>query len=165
MSWQLWETEMGALTGKQHISREQYSQVIATAYHNCILRHFDAMTGGGKVFGLEAKLQPLYEGVLQICNANLGGHSPVNFVQQLQLLIMQYWTGVWISGPTGIVALTSPGSFTSPYVGPNLDFRIILKVYGGCFRAHLATLTGVYTSTVVPGLVTPWSGGFLQTIG
>ncbi len=165
MSWQLWETEMGALTGKQHVSREQYSQVIASAYHNCILRHFDSMTAGGKAIGMGGKLQPLYEGILNMCNANIGSHNQVNFVQQLQPLIMQYWAGGVIAGPTGVVTVLSPGTFISPMVSPNLDFKIILKVYGGCFRTHLATLTGTYVSSVVPGLVTPWSGGFLQTIG
>jgi hypothetical protein len=152
------------LTGQQHVSKEQFAQTVSSAYNQVVLLHFDSMTAGGKVVNSAPKLMPLYQGVLSICNLNIQQHNQTNFLQQLAPHIQTYWAGIIITGPTGIVTVTSPGSFTGIPVLPNNNFNILLNAMIAAFRIHILTLTGQYVSSVVPGLVSPWSGIFLQTI-
>jgi len=169
MSWQLFQSSMGVLTGLQHVSREQFSDILSKSYHECILRHFDALTAGGVVMGAEAKLKPFRNGILNICEANLGTHDDINFLEQITPLIYTYWAGLTIIGPTGLVVITGTGNYIAPKCPQNLNFNIILNNFMlPAFRCHIATLIGIYTSTVIltpVPLVLPWSGGFLQTIG
>lgn len=167
MSWKLYQASMGVLTGIQHVSHTQFADVMSKSYHECVLRHFDALTAGGVVVGADAKLQPLKEGILSVCEANLGTHDDVNMLEQITPYIYEYWAGLAIIGPTGVVAITGTGNYIAPKCPQNFNFNIILNNYMlPSFRCHIATLVGVYTSTVIltPLLVLPWSGGFLQTI-
>jgi len=155
---------MYALIGKQHVSRFEFSLTLATAYHECVLRHYDAFTAGGVVINTAPKIQALYQGILQIAEMNRKSHKDVNFVQQIEPYIYVYWTGAVIIGPTGIVNVTSPGSWVSIHIKQNFDFNVILYAFESAARIHLATLTGIYTSTVIqPPITTPWSGASLQT--
>lgn len=155
-----------ALTGMQHVSRVQYSQKMSQAYHNCVLRHFETLTSGGTVVNTSANIPILFQGFLQVCEQNLQQHNNVNWVQQIGQFVIQYWTGALITGPTGFVNVTSPGTWTGVPVVQNFDFNIILYAFEAAARVHMASLTGIYTSTVViipPPLTTPWSGALLQT--
>lgn len=166
MSWTTFHSECMALTGMTHVSRVQFAEKMATAYHNCILRHFETLTSGGTVVNTSPKLPMLIQGFLAVCNQNMAQHNQVNWIQQIGQFILQYWVGALITGPTGFVNVTSTGTWTAPPVAPNYDFNIILYTFEAVARTHLVTLTGIYTSTVViipPPMTTPWSGGLLQT--
>lgn len=164
MSWSVFHTKCMALTGMKHVSRVQYSQIMSSAYHESVLRHFDTMTGGGVVINTSPKLLTLYNGFLSICETNMGQHNAVNWLQQVGSFIITYWTGAVITGPTGVVTVTSPGTWTAPPVVQNLDFNIILYTFEAVARVHIATLLGTYVSSVVPGVTAPWSGALLATI-
>lgn len=166
MSWQLFRTECMALTGNPHVTETQFAQKLSQAYHNCILRHFESLTAGGVVINTAPKLPVLFQGFLQVCTQNKLQHNQVNWVQQVGNYITLYWTGAMITGPTGFVNVTSPGSWTAIPTAPTLDFNMFLLAFETSARIHLLTLTGIYTSTVViipPPLTTPWSGALLQT--
>lgn len=166
MSWKLFASSMGVLTGIQHVSRDQFSDVMSKSYHECVLRHVDTMTGGGKVLGAEAKLKPFRDGILSICESNLGTATDINFLEQITPLIYAYWAGLTVLGPIGVVAITGTGTYTSPKCPQNLDFNVILSQYMlPAYRVHIATLIGIYTTTViVPPFTSPWSGGSLITM-
>lgn len=167
MSWQLFRSSMGVLTGNQHVSHDQFSDVLSKSYHECVLRHVDMMTGGGAVIGADSKLKPLKEGILSICEQNLSSGGDPHFLEQLTPFLYAYWAGLTVIGPIGVVAITGTGTYTSPKVVQNLDFNIILTHMVTSYRVHISTLIGIYTSTVIltPLLVCPWSGGSLQTMG
>lgn len=150
------------LTGQQHISVPQFSQTISDAYHQSILLHFDSMSGGGKVVNTSPKLPVFNQQLMAQCQANLGGGSSVNLLQQMGPMIQAYWAGASIVGPTGTVVVTSPGTWVGIDVPPNTNFNIILNQMITEFKVHLTTLVGIYTSNTVPGLVTGWSGTLLQ---
>lgn len=154
-----------ALTGMQHVSRVQYSNQMSSAYHECVLRHLDTLTAGGTVINTAPKLPMLNQGFLAVCEQNMMTHQNVNWIQQIGQYIITYWTGASIVGPTGTVTVTSPGSWTGPPVVQNLDFNVILYTFEAAARIHIMSLTGIYVSSVVPGVTSPWSGALLQTIG
>lgn len=167
MSWSIFHTECMALTGQKHVSRQQYAQKMSQAYHNCVMRHFESLTGGGVVVNTAANLPALYQGFLVTGEMNMVQHKNVNWVQQIGKYIMAYWAGAFISGPTGFVNVTYTGSWTAIPVPQNLDFNLILLAFANTARIHLLTLMGIYTSTVViipPPVTTPWSGALLVTI-
>lgn len=152
-----------ALTGMTHVSRVQYSQIMASAYHESVLRHFDTLTAGGTVINTAPKLPALVQGFLSVCEMNMGQHQGVNWLSQIGTYIITYWTGAMIIGPTGTVTVASPGSWIGPPVVQNLDFNIILYTFEAAARIHIMSLTGIYVSSVVPGVTSPWSGALLQT--
>lgn len=164
MSWSLFHTKCMALTGMTHVSRVQYSQIMSSAYHESVVRHFDTLTAGGRVINTSPKLPLLNQGFLATCEMNLQQHQGVNWLQQIGKYIISYWTGAIIVGPTGTVTVTSPGSWLGPPVVQNLDFNIILYTFEAAARIHIMSLTGIYVSSVVPGVTSPWSGALLQTI-
>lgn len=165
MSWSLFKTKCMVLTGQQHISVPQFAQTISDAYHQAISLHFDSMTAGGKLVNNAPKFPILYQQILAQCNANLASQSEIHLLNQIGPFIQSYWTGLTILGPTGTVVITSPGVYVGVPVVQNLDFNIMLDMMVLTFRTHLMTLTGIYTSSVVPGLVVPtWSGALLVAL-
>lgn len=164
MSWSLFHTECQALTGMKHVSRVQYSQILSSAYHNCAMRHFDTMTAGGTALTQTAKQPILFNGFLSMCESNLTQHTEINWLKQIGQYVKLYWVGAIITGPTGVVTLTSTGTWSAPVIKQNLDFSIMIYSFIAAARIHLMTMTGQYVSTVLPGVVTPWSGAMLQTI-
>jgi hypothetical protein len=91
-------------------------------------------------------------------------YNNINWVQQIGKYITQYWAGAIIIGPTGIVNVTSTGTWKAPPVKQNYDFNIILWLFEATARIHIMTLVGTYTSTVLPGVVSPWSGALFQSV-
>lgn len=164
MSWSLFKTKCNVLTGPQHISKELFAQTIADAYHQAVSLHFDSMTAGGKLINNAPKLPLLYQGILSMCTANLASHQDVDFLKQIGPFFVQYWIGLTIIGPTGTVIVTSPGQWNNIKVIQNQNFQIILNALIVSCRTHIMTLTGTYTSSVVPGVVSPWSGALLQSL-
>lgn len=164
MSWSLFKTKCSVLTGPQHISVPQFAQTISEAYHQAVSLHFDTMTAGGRLVNNVPKLPLLNQQILAQCNANLASQNEVYILNQIGPFIQSYWTGLIITGPTGIVTIISPGTWVGIPVVQNFDFNILLNMMITCFRTHIMTLTGQYVSTVVPGVTAPWSGALLQSL-
>jgi hypothetical protein len=164
MSWSLFKTKCAVLTGPQHISKTQFAQVIADAYHSAVSLHFDSMTAGGKLINNAPKLPILQQQIQVWCTANLASSGEVDFLKQIGPAFVQYWTLLSIVGPTGNVIVSSPGVWTNIKVVQNYDFNILLNALILSCRIHLTTLTGTYTSSVIPGVVSPWSGISLQSL-
>lgn len=164
MSWSLFKTKCMVLTGQQHISVPQFAQTIADAYHQAVTLHFDTMTAGGVIVNNAPKFPILYQQILAQCNANLASQSEVHILNQIGPFILSYWTGLVITGPTGVVTVLSPGTWVGVPVVQNFDFNIMLNMMITCFRTHIMTVTGQYVSSVVPGVVSPWSGALLQAL-
>ena len=163
MSWSLFKTKCNVLTGQQHVSKEQFAQTIASAYHQCVSLHFDTMSGGGKLTNNAPKLPILNQQILAVCTANLASHADVDFLKQIGPAFVNYFVGIVITGPTGVVTITSPGQWNNVKVPQNLDFQIILNALMISCRTHIMTLTGTYVSNILP-ISTPWSGALLQSM-
>lgn len=164
MSWSLFKTKYLTLTGRQHVTTELFARTIATAYDDVINLHFDSMTAGGKVINSAPKLLPFYQGILSICTQNLNTHNDVMFLQQIGIYVQAYWAGIIIVGPTGTSSVLSSGIWTPIPVKQNFNVTILLDAMIMCFRNHIMTLTGLYVSSVIPGVSSPWSGASLQTL-
>lgn len=164
MSWSLFKTKCNVLTGPQHVSKELFAQTIAESYHQVMTLGFDSMTAGGKLVNNAPKLPNLYNNILSICSANLSSHQDVDFLKQIGPFFVSYFTGLIITGPTGTVTITVPGQWNSIKVVQNFDFQIILNALIVSCRTHIMTLQGQYVSSVVPGVVAPWSGALFQTL-
>lgn len=152
------------LVGGTHVSVPMFAQTIADAYHTTISLHFDSMSGGGKIVNNTPKFPILYQQILQQCNANMATHSQIQLIQQIGPMIMNYWAGISIIGPLGNVTVLSPGSFVGLPVIQNNNFNIMLDAMIMSFRTHLLTITGVYVSSVVPGVTAPWGGSLMQCL-
>ncbi len=164
MSWNIFFTECMALTGMRHVSRTQYARTLATAYHTCVQRHYETMSSGGKITNADPKYQGLFQGFLSMCEQNLHRHGDINWISQVGVYVQQYWPGIIMTGPTGIVTVNTTGTWLAPKVRQNYDFRIIIYSLIATARVHIKTLTGTYVSTVLP-ITSPWSGTLLNVIG
>lgn len=165
MSWSLFKTKCSVLTGPQHISVTQFAQTIADAYHQAVSLHFDTLTAGGVLVNNAPKFPLLYQQILSQCNMNLQSSSQsIDLIKQIGPFIISYWTGLIITGPTGVVTVTSPGQWNAIPVVPNQNFDIWLNAFMLAARTHIMTLTGVYVSSVVPGVTSAWSGALFQSL-
>jgi hypothetical protein len=164
MSWSLFKTKCAVLTGPQHISETQFAQTIADAYHSAVSLHFDSMTAGGKLINNAPKLPILQQQIQMWCSMNRTTSQDVDFLKQIGPAFIQYWTLLSIIGPTGSVIVTSPGVWNNIRVTQNFDFQIILNALILSCRVHLTTLTGIYTSSVIPGVTAPWNGTMFQSL-
>lgn len=164
MSWSLFKTKCSVLTGPQHISEIQFAQTIGDAYHQAVSLHFDSMTAGGKIVNNAPKFPILVQQIQNLCTQNRSSSGDVDFLKQVGPYIKQYWTGLVIVGPTGIVTVSNTGTWSNIKVAQNLDFSIIMNAMILSFRTHIMTLKGTYVSTVVPGVSSPWSGGSLISL-
>ena len=160
----MFKTKCNVLTGQQHVSKEQFAQTIASAYHQCVSLHFDTMSGGGKLTNNAPKLPILNQQILAVCTANLASHADVDFLKQIGPAFISYWTGgLTMAGPCGTSTVLNPGQWNNVKVPPNLDFQIILNALMISCRTHIMTLTGTYISNTLP-ISTPWSGGLLTSL-
>lgn len=164
MSWSLFKAKCNVLTGPQHVSVELFAQTITSGYHQAVSLHFDSMTAGGKIINNAPKLPVFYNQFLAQCNANLASHNEIHILNQMGPMILNYWSSLTIVGPTGTSQIISPGVWTGIPVIQNQDFQIILNAMITCFRVHITTLTGIYTSSILPGVTAPFSGVMLQSL-
>lgn len=164
MSWSLFKTKCAVLTGPQHISKEQFAFTIADAYHQAVTLHFDTLTAGGVLVNNAPKFPILYQNILTQCNANLVSHQEIDFLKQIGPAILSYHAGGIIVGPTGTVTITSPGSWNNIKIEQNFDFQILLNAMIISFRTHIMTMSGVYVSSVVPGVTSVWSGALFTSL-
>lgn len=158
MSWSLFKTQCNVLTGNPHVTTQLFASTIANAYHSCMSLHFDTLTGGGVLVNNTPKLPALQSSILQYCELNRQSTADVDLLQQLGPSFITYHLGGLITGPTGNVVVSSGGTWSNVKTPPNTNFQIILTNLEMACRVHLTTLVGTYTSTVVPGVVSPWSG-------
>lgn len=164
MSWSLFKTQCNVLTGNPHVTTQLFAKTIANAYHSCMSLHFDSMTGGGVLTNNAPKLPILEQSILQYCELNRQTTADVDLLQQLGPSFILYHTGlVWI-GPTGTNLTVSPGTWQNVKTPPNTNFQIILNNLVVACRTHLMTITTTYTSSVVPGLVSPSTGALFQCL-
>ena len=164
MSWSLFKTKCNVLTGPQHISTELCAQTITSGYHQAVSLHFDSMSAGGKIVNNAPKLPILYNQFLAQCKANLAQHNEIHILNQMGPMILNYWAGIIIQGPTGTSSVLNPGTWTGIPVVQNFDFQIILNAMITCFRTHIMTLQGQYVSSVLPGVTSSWAGPMLQSL-
>lgn len=164
MSWSLFKTQCNVLTGNPHVTTQLFASTIANAYHSCMSLHFDSMTGGGVLTNNAPKLPVLEQSILQYCELNRQSTADVDLLQQLGPSFILYWTGlIWI-GPTGTNLVINPGQWSNVKTPPNTNFQIILNNLVVACRAHLMTITGTYTSSIIPGLVAPSTGALFQCL-
>ncbi len=164
MSWSVFKAKCNVLTGSPHVTKELFAQTLADAYHTCVSLHFDSLTAAGVLTNNAPKLPLLYQQILSTCSANLASHQDVDFLKQIGPAIVSYWTGLSILGPTGTVTITSPGQWQNTKVPPNTDFQIILNAFMIASRTHIISLQGIYVSSVVAGVTSPWSGALFQSL-
>lgn len=162
MSYQLFKTEILAKLNKTHTSKTKTAGILATAYTNLILRHFEVLTGGGVFSMSSTKTQPLKMQIQSVFMQNYTSHNRVNLWSQLSPGIMTFWTGQICMGTTGIVAVTSPGTFMGPPIPESNNPAIWIDMFSYVSAIHLKTLVGTYTNYVT-GITVPWSGTLLQT--
>lgn len=164
MSWSVFKAKCNVLTGNPHVTKELFAQTIADAYHTCVSLHFDSLTAGGKLTNNAPKLPILNQQILAVCTANLASHQDVDFLKQIGPAIIAYWSGLVIIGPTGTTTIVSPGVWQNAKVPPNTDFQVILNAFMIAARTHIISLTGIYVSSVVVGVTSPWNGSLFQSL-
>lgn len=162
MSFQLFKQEILGRIGKQHESRTKTSKIIADAYVNLIMRHFETISGGGQFMTIQSKKQILARGIQNNFEMNIKSDRRINVWDQLAPHIYSAWTGNQCIGPTGMVMITGTGVFKGPPIPENDDPKIWLEVFCGVIAVHLTTLIGTYTNFVT-GVTIPWSGVLLKT--
>lgn len=158
MSWSLFKTQCNVLTGNPHVTTQLFANTIANAYHTCMSLHFDSMTGAGVLTNNAPKLPLLTQTILQYCELNRQSTADVDLLQQIGPAFISYHLGGLIVGPTGTVVVSSGGTWSNIKTPPNTNFQIILNNLQIACMVHLTTLVGTYTSTIIPGVVSPWSG-------
>lgn len=162
MSYQVFKAEILAGNVKPHNSKTKPARVIASAYTNLIMRHFETLTGGGQYLTAKAK-QPILQASLQkIFTASLSEQSRKNQLQKWDNAIYTFWKGAVIPGPLGVVTINNTGKWVAPYIPENSDNEIWLKILLGVIATHLKTMTGMYLNFVT-GATTSWSSALLVT--
>ena len=164
MSWSVFKAKCNVLTGNPHVTIDLFADTIAGAYHDCVSLHFDTLTGGGQLTNNQPKKPILSQQIKSFCEINRNTTNSVELLQQIGPAMVSYWVGLIITGPVGFVTITSPGTWSHIPTPPNTNFQIILNNFMLCARTHIMTLTGIYTSTTVPGVTSPWSGALLQSL-
>jgi len=158
MSWSLFKTQCNVLTGNPHVTTSLFANTIANAYHSCMSLHFDSLTAMGVLTNNAPKLPILTQQILQIAEMNRQSAADVDFLKQIGPAFVNYHLAGIIVGPAGTTTITSPGQWNNLKVPPNQNFQVILTNLEMACRVHLTTLVGTYVSSVVPGVVSPWSG-------
>ena len=152
------------MTGNPHVTTQLFAKTIANAYHSCMSLHFDSMTGGGVLTNNAPKLPVLEQSILQFCELNRQTTADVDLLQQLGPSFILYWTGLIFVGPLGTNTVVSPGTWQNVKTPPNTNFQIILTNLEMACRTHIMTITGLYVSSVVPGVTSPSSGALFQCL-
>lgn len=163
MSYQTFKAEVLAGLTKPHTDKMKPARILATAYHNLILRHIESLTGGGVFLLGTAKLPGLIAGFHAAFTQNLASaNKRVNIFQQLAPYIYTYWAGNTALGALGVAIVSGTGSFSGPIIPESNSPTLWLDVFIGVIAIHLKTITGTYTN-YVSGATTPWSGVTLLT--
>lgn len=162
MSYRLLKSELKVQLFKQHNDRYKFAKVLSNAYVKFVMRHFDTLTGGGKPAGITAKGTVLKRQIQTILDKNFKSERKINFFNDLEPFIKTFWTGVTITGPTGIVIINNPGIFKGPPVIENNNIDIWLGILNGVIGIHMLSMTGIYTNAYT-GITVPWTSALLKT--
>lgn len=163
MSYETFKGEILAGQIKPHTDKTRGARVIAQAYTNLVLRHFETLTGAGQYFSAPAMTATLQAGLQGVFTQNL--LSETNRVPQFNKwapYIYSYWAAATIPGPLGIVVVTYTGNWVGPVMPETNDPQLWLRVLSGIIYTHIISLAGTYTNYFT-GITSPWSGGLLLT--
>jgi hypothetical protein len=163
MSFQLFKTELKAKLGIQHSDRAKLARVLALGYDKLANRHFDIITGGGKLIASSVRVPALQIGIQTVLERNLASSTRINFFNDISPFIKSYWAGMLIIGGTGQVIISNTGVFKGPPVVENNSIDIWLNIFQGVASIHLLTMTGTYTNYYT-GVTVPWSSASLKSI-
>lgn len=162
MSYQLFKAELKQKVYIQHKDANKFPAAFATAYNNLVMRHFDTLTGGGKLVRISAGKPLLETSIKSIMMLNRVNSAEINWFNQIAPFIKLYWTAQQIIGPTGFVTITYPGEWIGPYIKQNNNINIFINTLVGVISTHIMTMVGTYTNAYT-GITTPWSGALLRT--
>ena len=163
MSYSLFQAEILAGLRSPHSDKTRGAEVIAKAYTNLILRHFETLTGAGQYYSAPTKTAILQSGLQTIFLQNLSAET--NRVSQFNKggpYMKLFWAGAVIPGPLGIVTVTNTGTWKGPVMPENNDPTLWLRVLCGITATHLLSLSGTYLNFYT-GATSAWSGGLLLT--
>ena len=165
MSWSLFMAKCNSKLGGGTQDKKEFVDTLMNEYHNSIKRHVDVMSTGTQY---STTPDPIIQ-VLDIWTT-LNSMSPpsvaanVNFLDQLKFVIPIYWIGGVITGPLGVTNVLFPGLWLPVDLSANTNFMVMLGKISQLARLHLLTMFGLYTNSAT-GIVLPWSGGSLLTVG
>jgi hypothetical protein len=145
MSYFLFKAELLASLVPPHQSKTKQARVIADAYTDLVLRHFEVMTGGGRAILAPTRTSVLRNGLQSVFDANRKyGARPVNVFTQMAPAFYSYWNGQTVVGPLGYATVTFPGIFKGPTIPGNLNYAAWLNIFCAVLAAHIMTLGGTY---------------------
>lgn len=163
MSYSLFRMELLSKLKKQHDSRTKFASTLAKAYDKFANRHFEVLSGGGRLIATQARVPILQAGIQLIMEKNLLSRSRVNLINDLEPYIKAYWSGMLIIGGAGQVIITNAGFLKGPPIIENNNLEIMIAILIGCLSIHMLTMTGTYVNYYT-GVTTPWSSVLLRTI-
>lgn len=139
---------------------------IADQLESTMRMHFDTATAAGQIIanpGVVKGMKAYLVGEV-LANYKNTALNKIQHAKQIAHAAQMYWIGRQIDGPIGTTIILFPGIWTSPDLIHNLIpnakqwvDRVAISMY-----LQKLSLLGITLSKAVPGLVTPWTGAFLQ---
>lgn len=166
MSWSLFQLQCNNKLGGGTQDSSEFVKTLMGEYHNSVKRHFDVMSAGN-TFTTTPDLIIQALDIWTKLNSMMppGTVASVNFLDQLKFIIpLGYWSAASITGPMGFTQVIFPGVWIPVELKANLNFLVMLSKISQLSQLHIKTLFGVYTNSAT-GLVVPWSGTSLMTVG
>lgn len=163
MSYTLFKLEMISSLMPPHKSGTLQASTIARAYDNLVMRHFEVLTGAGRVVGSSARIPILQQGFQTVFSINRkSGFSKLNIWTMMSPFIYAYWAGMTGIGPLGNFVVIFPGVFRGPPVKESNNFENWLNMFCAISYSHILSLAGIATLTYGPvPIIVPWSGVLL----
>lgn len=159
MSYRLFKAELLSNLTPGHGSKTRQASTIANAYGRLVSRHFEVLTGGGRVVTAQSRTPILRAGLQAVFTANrLYGRVPLNIFTQMSPAFYAYWGGQTIVGPLGTATVLFPGLFRGPRLNPSDDVESWINIFCAVAAAHIMTLGGIYRNNFPVPIITPWSG-------
>lgn len=179
MSWTIFKERM-IQTGRNQRSSsiENYAKSFVREYDSCIKRGADSLN---QVALQRGNVDLMEQFVIQILTAQQRNASQTDLLKNLGISVTLYWTG-GIMSPFPIPLLPAPGSVQnvsvinnviispgqwppSPPIFPTRNENGFIDPFISLGRAHLATISGLITTTSLypplgtpgPGII-PWTG-------
>lgn len=163
MSYTLFKLELLSNLVPSHSSTTKQASSIARAYDNIVSRHFEVLTGAGRVTGSSARVPILQNGFQSVFDLNRkAGFNKLNIWTMMSPFIYSYWAGMMGNGPLGMFTVTFPGVFRGPVIPESVSYEAWLNIFCAVAYTHILTLAGIALITALPVPITvPWSGVLL----